>query len=110
MGRLTISLPDELETRLDQYAKQQNQPVSQVVASAVLALLDGPAPPPPPHDEVRLDRLEEFVGRLAIHVEGIRRVVDEAELWEKDKPPDGYLQPLPPALRPPPWQSRTDAS
>lgn len=104
MGRITISLPDDLEARLDQVARERQQPVSQIVATALAGYLDGGSPPPPPPEDGRVDRIEEYLARLAIHVEGIRRFVDEAELWEDDKPPDGYLQPLPPELAPPPWR------
>lgn len=51
MGRLTISLPDDLQTQLDAYAQAQNKPVSQVVAEAVRAFLNAPpaaASPPAP--------------------------------------------------------------
>ena len=32
MGRITVSLPDELEARLDEYARQSGQSVSSLVA------------------------------------------------------------------------------
>lgn len=105
MGRITISLPDDLESRLDGYAQEHGKPVSHIVASALETFLAGTPPPPPPQDPERVGRVEEYVARLAIQVEGLRRFVDEVAFWEEDKPPDGYQQPLPPALPPPPWRS-----
>lgn len=50
MGRLTVSLPDDLQAALDTYAQQHGKAVSQVVADALHALLDAPtvdrSPPP----------------------------------------------------------------
>lgn len=103
MGRITISLPDDLEAQLDRCAQERGQPVSHVVAEALAGFLRGA--PPPPADPNRLEKVEEYVARLAIQVEGLRRFVDEVAFWEEDKPPDGYQQPLPPALPLPPWRS-----
>lgn len=53
MGRITVSLPDDLEAELDRYAQQQSQPVSQVVAEALVRLLRGTGPQPSPtHDDL----------------------------------------------------------
>lgn len=110
MGRITISIPDDLEGRLDEYARERQQPVSHVVAAALSAFLNGgnPPPPPPPADDSRVQQIEDYLSLLAIQVEGIRRHFEEADLWEKDRPAGGYLQPLPQALSRPPWRRLTD--
>lgn len=106
MGRITISIPDDLEGRLDEYARERQQPVSHVVAAALSAFLNGgnPPSPSPPADDARVQRIEDYLALLGVQVEGIRRYVEEAEFWERDKPPGGYNQPLPPALSRPPWR------
>jgi len=104
MGRITISLPDALEAQLDRYARDHGQPVSHVVAEALAAFLSGSSPPSP-GDGSRLQQVEEYVARMALQLEGLRRFVDEVAFWEGDKPPEGYQQPLPPPLQPPPWRA-----
>lgn len=114
MGRITVSIPDDLESLVDQYAREHQQPVSHVVAAALSAFLSA-GPPPPPPDDSRMQALEDYVALLGIQVEGIRRHFEEADLWERDRPAGGYNQPLPQALPRPPWRrleghSEDDAS
>jgi len=125
MGRLTISLPDELETQLDSYAQAHGKPVSQVVADAVRALLSGsPAAPPVPVDtpaappvaisipaaphpakqdgpeeDVLVRRwLDDLFGDLCLML----TTVNDLSILPGDEP----LHKPPYNLRPPPWQSR----
>lgn len=87
MARITVSLSNELEQRLQAHAQQRDLPVSQVVAEAVLVHLDGSARPSPVPSapmtadlEVR-EYLEELYGDLKLLrkcVEGIADIVSGA--------------------------------
>ena len=86
MGRVTVSLPDELEAELDRYAQQRAQPVSQVVAEALVRFLREAIPPPSPPGEA-LGATQEYVARLALQVEWLRVSLDEVALWVDTRPP-----------------------
>ena len=105
MGRVTVSLPDELEAELDRYAQQRAQPVSQVVAEALVRFLREAIPPPSPPGEDALGATQEYVARLALQVERLRVSLDEVALWVDTRPPDGWEYPVPPRLPQPPWRT-----
>lgn len=106
MGRITVSLPDDLEARLDKYAAEQGLAVSQVVARAVTALLDGtggtppPSPPPTSADPLARAYLEQVTAQLAAIGQTLTDVTDRVggPLMPLPHPP-----PLP--LPPPPWRT-----
>jgi len=104
MGRVTVSLPDELEAELDRYAQQRALPVSQVVAEALVRFLRGEAPPTIPPGGDGLAVTQEYVARLALQVERLRISLDEVSLWVDTRPPDGWESPVPPRLPQPPWR------
>jgi hypothetical protein len=103
VGRITVSLPDDLEQRLDAFAREQGLPVSQVVARALEAFLDAKPPPAGGVDaEARA-----YLRDLAMHTEALRRFLHETAGWVS-----GPLNPLqervPKPLPPPPWERPTD--
>jgi len=104
MGRITVSLPDEVEAELDAYASQHSKPVSQVVAEALTRFLHGDLPAPSPPNGDGLVITQEYLARLAIQVERIRVSLDEFSLWSDSRPPGGWESPVPPPLPSPPWR------
>ncbi|MBZ0253259.1 MAG: hypothetical protein K8I02_07965 [Candidatus Methylomirabilis sp.] len=105
MGRLTISIPDELEARLDAYAEEHGLPVSQVAARALELFLAAPVPPPPAGGADLEARA--YLRDLALHTEALRRFLYETAGWVS-----GPLNPLkervPKPLQPPPWERTAD--
>jgi len=103
MGRITVSLPDDLEARLDAYAAEHGLAVSQVVARAVTTLLDGTGGPPPPlasEDPLARVYLEQVAAQLAAVGQTLTDVTARVggPLMPIPHPP-----PLP--LPPPPWRT-----
>lgn len=104
MGRITVSLPDELEARLDEYARQSGQSVSSLVARAVAVLLDGGGQPPQPPDTARLEEARDYLAGLAGHVAQLRSSLVELGNWSPVRPPYGWQFPPPPPHPLPPWR------
>ena len=96
-------MPDPLEAELDAYAQQHSQPVSQVVAEALLRFLRETPPEPSPPKE-GLVVTQEYLARLATQMERLRVTLDELSLWSDSQPPGGWENPVPPPLPSPPWR------
>lgn len=111
VGRITVSLPDEVETRLDELARQRGKSVSRLVAEAVEAMLDGASPPPqpPPGGELagQLQETRAYLAGLAAHVSLLRHSLVELGNWSPTKPPYGWQFPPPAPYAPPPWRALT---
>lgn len=109
-AKISVSLSDDLKARLDAYAQDQGQSVSQVVQNALERFLSpsqpepSPAPIPPPVEEPelyhRVRRLEDYVGQLAHHEEQLRRSL---EYISRVSAMSGVTVPCPPPTMPPPW-------
>ena len=85
MARITVSLPDDLEAQLEQYAQQHSTNASQVVQTALRNLFASPAPtphpppapaptppsPPMPELSVVQDYLTQLVYKMELMREGL---------------------------------------
>ena len=97
MAKISASLPDELKARLDAYIQQHTGTgVSDVVQQALEQFLSGGTPIQPPTPPLPatsgLDQVaRDYVLKLAIHVDNMRKAMAADGLW------------APPALIPPPW-------
>jgi len=76
MARITVSLTDELKTKLEAYAEEQQLSVSKVVSQALRAFLPGEDKPPDP-DLVNTQR---YLDRLVLQLEGLREAVHRMAL------------------------------
>jgi hypothetical protein len=101
MARITFSLPDELEQRLQAYATQNDQPISHVVVQALQAFLDGSRPtpggPPQPVEDIEV---REYLSELYTDLASLRRAVEEIA---------GIVPPalrVPSRLTRPPWKRK----
>lgn len=98
MGKLSVSIPDELEAKLRQYSDEHDLPVSQAVTKALELLLETSTPPLPPGSDLR--QVQHYLSAVAMSVEAIRRLLEASGLtglpW-----PGGPT--LPPPLPYPPW-------
>lgn len=104
-AKISISLPDDLKARLDAYAEEHQQSVSQVVQDALQRFLDGPATPPtPPPDSGHLthdvQQLQLYVSALAANHEQVRASL---QLISEMSATQGVFIPCPPQLAAPPW-------
>ncbi len=109
MGRITISIPDELEELLDAYAVDKGVPVSQVVAQALSRFLQapgepGPVPSPPPRRDEDLVDLQEYVALLGVFTERLRQTLETVVLFCPGTPPGTGVR-IPRPLPPPPWRA-----
>ncbi len=100
VGRITVSLPDGLEAKLDEVARQRGEPVSRVVAMAVEAFLEGPVQPP---EAGPLQPIMHYVAGLSSHVAQLRNSLVELGNWSPARPPYGWQFPPPPPYPPPTW-------
>lgn len=105
MGKFSVSISDELEATLRQYASDHNEPISQVVAKALEGFFS-PAQPPLPAPEPDLGQVQAYLTRVAWSLERVRHVMECLGLtgvpW-----PGGPT--LPPPLPPPPWEAQSPA-
>jgi len=101
MGRITVSLPDDVEAALDAYATQQGKPVSQVVADALRALLSGPVTQPAPSSE-RAGPVEDVAvrkyltklhGELALMLQTVQDLTLGSEIQPPHMPPYNLPEP-----------------
>lgn len=101
MGRITVSLPDQLEADLAEYAKEHKISVSRAVTRALQSFLPGHSPVPPAVDLVDTQNyLHGLIGQL----EAVRGHLHRMALAQY-----GPFAPLPESLeRPlpaPPWNN-----
>lgn len=100
MGKISVSLPDELETELDRYAREHDLPVSRVVAQALEAFFRGGTEPPPDDGQDILARRQ--LELLQAHTETMRSVLADT-LYYMWGPGNPLLGRMPGPLPPPPW-------
>lgn len=101
MGRITVSLPDELKVTLTAYANQHDVSASRVVTQALEAFFHGdPTNPPPPTADLAATQhyLTQLIHRLdeqrrSLHQMAIAQAGAFAEI------PKSLSEPIPP----PPW-------
>lgn len=104
-AKISVSLPDALKAKLDNYAKEHQLTNSDVVQIALEQLFEAdnpkptptPGPTPPPFEQPPFDlkTVREYVTCIAIHQEHMRQGMQIAML------------PCPPMLPPPPWMYNT---
>jgi hypothetical protein len=100
MGRITVSIPDELEATLDAYAKEHHLPVSQVVTRALRGFFEDP--PSDPQDPPDLPATQAYLSKLVTQLELARQSVHQMAIaqWGPFSPiPDAVTRALPQ----PPW-------
>ena len=115
MARITISLPDNLKTQLDENAQALHVSVSELVQHALNRFFappaepeqpanQPPAPGPQPQDPAMLQRmqaLEKYVAAMSYESEAMRQgLFGVAAYFQQNL----FLNiPCPPPIEPPPW-------
>lgn len=100
VGRITVSIPNELEATLDAYAEEHHQAVSHIVTRALRMFFENPPDPADPPDLAATQRyltllIEQLeLGRQSLHQVAIAQSGAFAAI------PDALSQPLPE----PPWK------
>lgn len=101
VGRITVSLPDNLEADLDAYAKENKISVSGAVTRAIQAFLPGHSPAPPAVDLVDTQL---YLSQALAQLEDLRSQLHRmamAQYGPFAPIPDSLQQPLPT----PPWSN-----
>ena len=106
MGKLSISIPDELEAQLDERAAAEGMSVSRMVAEALkayFALPPGPTPPPPPGLAEELRQVQAYLWELHFSHECTRSTALNLYYWAQR---NGENMGMPPEIemKKPPWQ------
>lgn len=108
-AKISVSLPDDLKARLDAYAEEHQQSVSQVVQDALQRFLDNPPTPPPlppesGHLEHDVQQLQRYVTALAANHEQVRASL---QLISEMSATQGVFIPCPAPVGAPPWAVKT---
>ena len=105
LGKLSISLPDELEAELDERAAAEGMSVSRMVAEALKAYFAEPAvptPPPPPELAEQLRQVQAYLWELHFSHECTRSTSLNLYYWAQR---NGENMGMPPdeEMKKPPW-------
>lgn len=101
MGRITVSIPNELEATLDAYAEEHQQAVSHIVTRALRKFFENPPDPTDPPD---LAATQRYLTQLLEQLELVRQSLHQVAIAQSGAfaaIPDALSQPLPE----PPWKA-----